>query len=169
MNTKALQSSIWLTNIILLFLAISLFFGLSLYYYYAYSFNSLIKVEFIDRAVACDAPDWWVNTKTTLLVITNLIALYIFWKIRETLFLIRDQGPFVDAVANKLRMVFYWAIALLGVKILADFVLELFIGEVQVELSSTTLILLFFFCIVYVLVEIIEYGVTIREEQKLTI
>ena len=169
MQSSALKYAIWLTHFILISLVISLFLLLTMHYYYAYAFNSLFKIEMLNIEVYENPGKNLINLKIGVLALANSAAIYVFWLVRKVLIRIKDDGPFDPMIVNSLRRILNIAIIVVLLNFVASFVIDLFLGKLQFSISTSTLIIVFLISIVFVMIEILKYGIMIREEQRLTI
>ena len=169
MKSQALRPAIWMTHFIMGSLAISLVFLLSLYYYYGYSINSVVQLEFLDIQADSDVDNWIMNTKIALLAIAHVMGIFVFWKVRKMLLSIKQLGPFDLQIIKQIRLIMISTIIFILFYTMASFIIDLTLGELRIIVNTSTLVIIFLIFLVYLLIEIFKYGTEIKEEQKLTI
>lgn len=169
MKFAALKYAILLTHIILFFSAVGLVLFLGAGIYSIYDYDSLIKIEEFNLELGESPGKVAVQLKICVAVLTNAIFLCIFWLVRKVLFMIKERGPFDPMIVSKLRIVLNGSILVILLNIVMSFVMGLFLGELKISINTPFMIIVFLISIVFVMIEILEHGITIREEQRLTI
>lgn len=142
---------------------------LSFYYYYGYSINSIIQIEFVDIGIKGKAEKWVIDTTIALLSVGHVIGIFVFWKVREMLLAIKETGPFDHVIVKKIKLIMKATILLIFFNVIGAFLVDIIRGEFKIKLGTSTLITVFLAFLVYFLIEVFIYGSEIREEQKLTI
>ncbi len=164
-----MKGSIWVINLILISFLFSLYSLFNMYYYHAYSLNSVFLIEFLDVGIK-DCPEpWMANAKILLLALANIIAVYIFWTIRKLLKQIQKIGPFEDPLVSRMQSVLRWTIIFVILKMFASIFIEMLTGDLRIVINSSALVIIFLVGVVFVLVEVFKCGLEIRKDQKYTI
>lgn len=169
MRPSILNPALWLTHLILLLLSICVLPLLSSYFYPAYSLNEFFKVEFFNIEVEDSLDSWFMNIQITLSIITNLVAIYVFWIVRKMLLAMKDIGPFEIQTVGYLRSISLGVMAVVVLRLATIFAHNLYLGKIWISIGASSLIIMFLIAIIFLLIEIFKFGISIREDQKLTI
>lgn len=169
MNTISLKPSIWLVTLVLIFLSIGLFCLFSFYYYYAYSFNATFEIELLNLNLEGNPPRWMIHTKISLLIAANMVAIYVFRSVRKLLLSFERIGPFAKSSVARLKIISRWTLILVVLYAIAYLAIEFFSGDLNISINTSLLILLFLLSLVYVMVEVFQYGAALYEDHQHTI
>jgi len=170
MKKRSLKSSIWIVNVILVFLYLGLLMLLSGVFYYSHIIGGDLQFEVLSKTESFQSLSTGGKMFMLFLyVLENGALIFIFHKLKSFLKVVSISGPFEKSTYKFLKPISKAVIAVFVLKILTVLSLDILNDRISLSFDTTSLYFFLLLSMIYVLSDVFKYGNSLIEDQKLTI